>query len=320
MSNLKTSLKIKLSREQKITFIPIIVAASLITAGYLSNDRGVAANMIILSIFIAAVPQFLLRYERYKDIREMEDRLPHFLHDLTESIRSGMPFHKAISAASKLEYGALSKEIKKMSYQISWGMPLEKVIEKFSERVKSSRRLYVSAKIIRESYMSGGNVVETLESVADNSTLLRDSEKERKSLLNQYVVLMYAISLIFVVIVVVINNLLVPIFQTVGQAGTTGEFFGLRNPCEDSLGFSSLVCSVYENIAQFVFLINPKSVSAYYTSLFFIMAVIQSTFSGLVAGQISENSVTAGLMHSLILVGITVGSFMLLIRIGFMGV
>lgn len=312
-------MKIEFSREVKIFLITSFVSLILLSIGIISNDIGVLGNMALISTFIIATPQLLFRYEKYRELKEIEEKFPLFLHDLTESIRSGMPFHKAIMATSKLEYGSLSKEIKKINYQLSWGMTLDKVLDKFADRVKKSKRLYAAIKIIKESHVSGGNVVSMLESIADGSTMLEDSERERRSLLNQYVLLMYAISLIFIGIVASINKLLIPIFSTAGQA-TLGEVVGLVNPCSACAGITCNICTIFEGTARYVFSLDPTNIGSYYISLFFLMALIQSTFSGLVAGQISENSITAGIKHSLILVGITFGAFSILVRLGFLGV
>ncbi len=310
---------IKLSERSNFFIMSLAVSAVLLAIGAMSKDIGVVGNIIIIVTFVIATPQLFLSYKRYRDNKEMESKFPGFLRDLTENLRSGMAFHKAIRTASRLDYGKLTPEVKKMANQISWGMPVDKVLNQFAERVKKSRRLYTSLKIIRESYMSGGEVASTIESVADNSTLLEDSQKERKSLLDQYVVLMYAISLIFIVIVTAINRLLVPIFQISGAA-IGGESFGLTNPCTNPVDFAVNICWLFQSTSQYYFSLDPNSIGAYYASLFFYMALMQALFSGLVAGQISDNSITAGIKHSLILVGITIGSFSILAKFGLIGV
>ncbi len=291
----------------------------MILIGILSRDIGVIGNLAIIATFVVAGPQLLIEYEKYRNLKEIEEKFPIFLSDLIESIRSGMPLHRAIQSASRLEYGAFTKEIRKMSHQISWGMTLDKVLDNFAERIKRSKRLFTATKIIKESYISGGDVVSILESVTDNSNMLEEAEKEKKSMLSQYVVLMYAISIIFVVIVAAINKLLIPIFQTSTQS-SMGQSIGLSNPCEMCDGFNCNVCSVFQATSSSVFAIDPNSIAGYYTSLFFLMAMIQSIFSGLVAGQISENSIVAGTKHAMILAGITFGAFSILVRLGFLGV
>lgn len=311
-----------------ILIVTIILSVVIIAVGVLSNNIGVLSITIFIGVFINATPQVLLLYQSYRQLKEMEEKFPAFLRDLIEGIRSGMPFHKAIIAASRIDYGTLSTEIKKMAHQLSWGVTLEKVLDGFAERVKSSKRLYAATKIIRESSLSGGEVVATLESVADSSANLEEAEKEKKSLLNQYVVLMYAISVIFVIIISAINKFLIPIFQTAGDTAAGGavqSVISLENPCNTCLGFECNICDMYTFVGKVTLggaatQVEPTSITVYYTSLFFLMAIVQAILSGLVAGQISEGSIRAGLKHSLILSGISVGSFLLMIYFGFLGI
>ncbi len=314
-----SKIKIMLSKWLKFFLISTLVSSILVLLSLLAHDIGVIGNVIILSTFIIATPQFFIAYQKYRDLKEMEGEFPLFLRDLIENLRSGVAFHKAVIASSKIDYGKLSVEVRKVAHQLTWGMPVEKALNQFATRVKNSKRLYASIKIIRESFVSGGDAVSTLESVADNATLLQDSEKEKKSILDQYVVLMYAISMIFIVIVVVINRLLIPIFQISSESFGGGNI-GLTNPCESCADFTCNICGLFEGTSQVYFSINPGTTASYYTSLFFYMAIVQALFSGLVAGQISENSIIAGLKHSLILVGITLGAFSILVKLKLMGV
>lgn len=305
----------KLTTTQVLT-ISIGVSALLILIGILTADTGIIGNAIILSTFIIATPILFIRYKKYRELKEMEEKFPAFLRDLIESLRAGLPLHKAIVNASRINYGSLSKEIKKMANQISWGLPLDKVLKQFSQRVKSSKRMSAAIQVILESYLSGGDVITTMDTVADSQLILIDAEKERVALLSQYTIIMYAISLIFIGIVIAVSKLMVPIF---GLSQENPEF-GLSNPCDTCSGFECNVCTLFETTSSGVFKIDPGNISSYYTSLFFYMALIQAIFSGLVAGQISESSIIVGLRHSLILASITFGTFSILVRLGLIGV
>ena len=305
--------KIKLSRQRMILVVTVSISLMLLIIATMTENLGVMANIILLCTFIVAVPQFFLMYESYKNVKEMEQKFPVFLRDVIESLSAGLPLHKAIIDASKFDYGKLTPEVKKIANQISWGLPLQKVLDQFAERVKRSPRLFTSVKIINESYSSGGDLVSIFNTVTDHSLLLDEAERERRSLLNQYVVLMYAISIIFMVIVVAINKLMMPIFQATSGSVDVGEALGMTNPCDKCLGFDCTVCKLYETTSEYVFSIEPTSISAYYISLFFFMSLVQSIFSGLVAGQIGEGSIAAGMKHSLILVSITLGTFYFLV-------
>lgn len=306
--------KKEISMQTKTLLLSVIVSIVLLAIGIFSGDIGVFSNMIIISVFIVALPQFLISYEKYREIKEYEERFPAFLMDVIESLRSSMPFHKAITAASKIDYGKFSNEVKKMANQISWGMPLNRVLDLFIEKMKKSKRIGIAMMTIKETYTSGGDVVSTLDSVADSMRILDDIDKERKSLLNQYVVLIYAICFLFIGIVAAINRLMVPMFTSTLEM--TEGMGVLSNPCG---GSENPLCSLMQIIAT-MFTINPESIGAYYTSLFFLMSMIEAACCGLVTGQISENSVFAGVKHSVIMVVISFAAFGILVRLKMLGV
>jgi len=314
-----------LTRESRVLIVTLIASVAMLSFAVFTNDFGILANSILLSTFIIAVPRFMMIYDKYAKIKEMEEKFPVFLRDVIESLSAGMPLHTSIITVSGFDYGKLSPEVKKISNQLTWNIPLENVLNQFADRMKESKRLSTSIGIIRESYLSGGDVILTLNTVAENSNILEETDKERKSMLSQYVILMYAISIVFIGIVVAINKLMIPIFEvssaTAGGGLIGGAAVGISNPCDSAGGgFMKSICDLYKGTAYNMFAIDPSTIGAYYVSLFFYMSIIQSIFSGLVAGQIGENSVRAGIKHSLIMVSITFGAFYFLIYFGLMGV
>jgi len=306
--------------EQRIVLIAMGITGFLILLGMLSPDEktrvGVISNAFILFAFMLVLPLIFIKYQREKAIREMEEKMPLFLRDLVESINSGVPFHQAIVLSSKLDYGELSKEVKKMANQISWGMPVNKVLDQFIDRVKSSKKLFMSLKILRESYLTGGEIISTLNSVADNLTQLNEIEKERRSILNQYVVLVYAIVFVFVAILVAINKLMIPIFRAAQIPG--GEVLGFQSPCKDNPTF---ICELFSIPARYIFILpDPTGIGGYYVSIFFYMSTIIAIACGIVIGEITERSSIAGLKHSFILTIAVWGLLLLLKVLNFIGV
>jgi len=324
--------KIIMSNPLKVLFITIIISLFLVLLSVINliltnynwvEFTGQMGLIIISSAFIISLPQLFLVYEKYRNIRNYEDKLPIFLRDVVESLSSGMPFHEAIIHTNKIDYGSFSKEIKKVANQLSWGVPFDRVMQQFIDRMRASKKIYMALNAVLESYKSGGNVTSTLESVADSSVMLQESDKEKRMLLSQYILLMYAISFIFIAIVVVINNLMVPIFTISTTPGVDGGL-SLRNPCTTCSGLECNVCNLYSGTAEVFRGANPQinvnSISSYYLSLFFLMSIIQSACCGFVAGEISENSLFAGLKHSIILLVVTFGTFLILVYLKLLGV
>ncbi|MCX8179291.1 MAG: type II secretion system F family protein [Candidatus Aenigmarchaeota archaeon] len=312
----------ELNKRTKTLVITLAISLLLLIFGLIIGDIGILGNMIILSVFINVIPQVIMSYLEYREIKEMESRFPFFLRDLTESIRSGMPFHKAIIQAGKVDYGALSREVRKMAHQLTWGVSVVKVLENAQKRMKASELISKNLKIILETYKMGGEIDKTLDALSNAILTLQETQNERKSTLNQYVVAMYAITYIFIGIIVGISRLLIPIFSagTDAALGPVGTIMG--NPCESCIYMQSpscVPCYMYFSICTFLGA-KKETVGCYYLGLFFSMIMVQSICSGLVAGQISEGSVKAGIKHSLILLTTSFGIVFILVRVGLIGV
>lgn len=243
-----------------------------------------ALPFIPLIIIMGFTPFFIHRYIRYSKIQLMETAFPDFLRMLSEAHRSGINLPQATVNASKMDYGALSPEIKKMSAQISWGIPFPKVLKLFSNRMGDSKFLRRSSAIILEAFRSGGDVAEVMSSVADSSRLIKELEADRASKFNQQLVIMYAIYFIFIVIIIALNRILLPMFSLTGAQDIGGVGLTMGN-------------------------LDPTV----YRTLFFHMIIMQAIFSGLLAGQVGEGSIVAGLKHLMIMLTVGTLAFMMFI-------
>lgn len=313
-------MKTDLSREAKVFIGTLILSLVAIFVSIIMGDIGILGNIIILSVLSIIIPQLIFNYMNYRDLKEIEFRYPTFLRDLVESTRAGLPLHKAIITASRTDYGPLSKEVKKMAHQLSWNVNIIKVLEQSRDRLKKSDILNRIIRVLIETYKSGGSVDDTLESLANTLSTIHETQNERKSVLNQYVVAMYAITFVFIGIVVGINKLLVPIFSST-NLGTNPITGVIPNPCEACVyggGVSCSPCYVYFNICNLMG-IDTVSISCYYVALFYSMTAIQAITGGLVAGQIGEASLKSGIKHSVILFLTSSGVFFIFVRLGLLG-
>ena len=312
----------ELTKERKVLLICILISAFLIFIGIFAG-QGVLGNTIILSVFLIVTPQLLFSYVGYREIKEIELKFPNFLRDLVETTRAGMPLHKAIIFASHTDYGLLSREVKKMSNQLTWNVNVLEVLEQAKKRLKRSKVLNRIFRIMIETYKSGGNMDETLNSLSSTLLTIQDTEKDRKSMLNQYVIAMYVISIVFIGIIVGINWLMVPVFESLLMPTTTeGAIVGIiADPCGICVGSSGgpcAPCNIYYGVCS-MFGAKTTGISCYYLGMFFSISIIQALMSGLVAGQIGEDSVKAGIKHSIILMSITFGAYFIIIYLGLMG-
>jgi flagellar protein FlaJ len=304
-------MKVKDIKERiKPTNIPFIVAAVLIIIGLaFYQNVGIMMNLIVLGIIIAVAPYALLSYFDYAKIKAIEDQLPVFLLDLAESQKVGLTLHESLKQASKTDYGKLSPEIKKVYNQLSWGIRVQDVFNNFAKRMKKSKLTSRVVSIINETYVSGGDIGKTMEATASDITAIKEAEKERRSVTAEHTMIMYAIYFIFIGIVVGLSQTLIPMLSIGSETGTAG-----------GIGKSDIYCincPIFSAVCEMLDLEGGGS--CYYNALFILMAVVQGIFSGLVAGQIGEGSVFAGVKHSIIMTVTGFSALVILLKFGFMG-
>jgi flagellar protein FlaJ len=295
-----------------IIVIPLLVALPLLVLSFFSGDTLVFGNTIIISAFIAIVPYFVYKYSKYAWLKAIERQFPSFVRDLADSKRSGMTIEEGINIASRSNYGKLSPEIKMMTNKLSWGIPFLKVLDMFGSHVKESPGIMESINVMKEAYKSGGDVSATLDSLARNLNMLIEAAEERKSITNQHVMISYGIFYLFLGIVFVIIYILVPMLNQGSMVGFQ-EVSSISNPCAGAI--MPFPCGLFEATCV-LFDIDTMAIACYYAALFFYVLIIQGLFSGLIAGQLGENSATAGMKHSLIMVSSALFSFLLLARTG----
>lgn len=233
--------------------------------------------VLLLVVGIALGPITLYTYISQNKINDMELHFPAFLRELAEARRAGLNLPSAIINSSKIDYGALSDEIKKMSNQLSWGVPLPKVLKMFEKRTEKSSYINRSMAIVLESYYGGGDIAATMEAIANSMGDLKDVEAERDSILNEQVVIIYAIHFIFVAIIVAMYKIMLPLITTQSTGGS-----GLFQTLTDA----------------------PST--DYFKTLFFLTLIIQSAANGFVAGEAKEGRLSAGFKHTLIMLAVSI--------------
>ncbi|MFP4115925.1 MAG: type II secretion system F family protein [Candidatus Aenigmatarchaeota archaeon] len=294
------------------TFPPVIATVFVVTVSALHPEPGMIGISIMFGIMIAITPYATWKYFRVKKIKAMEEEFPNFLRDLVEGKKSGLTITKALRDTEKNEYGELNKEVDKMSKQLSWGLSFDEVIMNFRDRVEESGLMTRTVGILMEAKRSGGNVVSAMETISSDASTLIELERERKSEMTQHAAVMYLIYLMFVAITIILSKILVPMTQMEAE-GMMGIGPGEGGVCKAPMAPSEdVVCSMFESFAD-VFGLGVEQ-GAYYEGLFLSMILVQGAFSGLVIGQIRNNSATSGIKHSLILTGVGLVVYILAAR------
>lgn len=321
------------STEDKVVFGSIATAGVIIVVGvflYMSISDRIGGMLMILGLLVGVLPYGILSFLKNRAVREMEDQFPVFLKDLAESKRGGMTIMRAFESSRQSDYGRLNREVRKVHQEMSWGIPFPEVMERFSRRMKDSAVIQESLSIIIQSFESGGNITQTIESVADDSGKLRDVIQEKDAKLRQQLVIMYVIYFLFIGITIGIYVMLAELLglgspdpgalagisQVIGGSGG-----GSVNFCSGAYQAAAPFCSI-SKIFGFVPDMSLTSETAlqysygrmaYYKALLFTMLMVQGGCTAAVAGQVGEGSPSAGVKHALIMMPMAFIAYMVVV-------
>lgn len=236
----------------------------------------------VLGALIAVVPPFLIFYGRYRVSKEIEEQFIIFITDLTEAIDSGMTLPIALKHVSRRDYRSLSHYVKDIESKVEWGIPFEKALHIFSEKVKSTP-IKRSVSTIIETYKVGGKISDTLKAIGQSLIEINKIRQERSASVQSQLITSYMIFFVFVFILLILKSFLIP-----------------------TLGNMQMSPSLLEGGQE-----APSTPVEIYNQTFVNFILVQGFFAGLATGKMAEGSLVAGFKHSIVLIviGYTVFSF-----------
>ncbi len=269
-----------------------------------SLGQTLSVILMVIGMLVGVVPISAYEYFRFARFKRMEDSFPRFMKDFSEAVKGGMTIPQALTMVAKIDYGALSKEVKKADHQVSWGLPFPKAMQRFAERIKGSSVMKQSFTIINESFTSGGDIANTMNSIAMNIGLIKEIEDEKKAIMSQQIYIMYFIFFMFLGIIVMLYKMIVPMLG-INISDPTTKIDPAAN-CKE-LGLpSELMCDIGRAMG-----LGCEYV--YFVSLFLFMCLIQGISSGILAGVIGEGKMAAGIKHAAIMVIVTLCVFVIFV-------
>jgi flagellar protein FlaJ len=229
---------------------------------------------IAITLFIATAPAAVVNSKISKRRTSIEFGINSFLRDLTEVRKTGLSPEKCIESLSNRDYGEFTRELRKISAEISWGVPVKKVIMGFIKRTKSWMTQIIMFLLV-ETIDVGGGTIAMIESLARFNNLTHEVEKEKKMAVRPYIMMPYFAAILLVA-------------TTTMMIGFTASTLGVGAPGQAATG-------------------GGKDLGPMITT-FVTSCIFHSYLIGIVAGKISEESVAAGFKHASLLVIIAVAT------------
>jgi archaeal flagellar protein FlaJ len=249
-------------------------------AGTFTFDR-----FLLFAGILSLIPPALMYFMDSKRRDSIDNNIPHLIRDIADAGRSGMTLTRAIEISAERDYGPLTQEIKRLIAKISFRVPLEKALQYFADRTGTmlARR---SSMLIAEANKSGGDIQESMESVAKHVQDIQYLENKRRATLRPFIGVMY---ISFAVFLVTVYLLISSFFAQLANSNFGGGGIG-------GVGFN------------FVSLPLDKI-----TAVFLYMAMIEAAFAGLVGGKMATGYIKDGLKHAILLMMICFIVFVFLI-------
>jgi flagellar protein FlaJ len=257
-------------RPYKVFAVCAVAGMLLFVFLFLGGSFGILSQMpvaLALGLFVSVAPAAVVHGKLSSKRTGTEQGMNSFLRDLTEVRKTGLSPEKCIESLSHREYGVFSKELRKISSEISWGIPLKKVMMDFISRTRSWMTQIVMFLLV-ETVDVGGGTIEMIESLARFNNLTQEVEKEKKSSTRPYIMMPYFAALLLVVTTSMMLGF------TTGTIGVGGA--------------------------------KPPANMDWIRQIFMTSSIFYSYMVGIVAGKISEESIAAGFKHAAVLVIISI--------------
>ena len=231
------------------------------------------------SVVLFLTPYLILSLLDLKKVERKISTTPRFFRDVVDNVDSGADLISAFRNAIKNEYGVLNEDVKKLSNQLSWGVPFDKAFMDFAENV-GEKNLKRDIKLVIEARRVGGHAEQILRELSEKISTETVRIKQRRSNLASNTFTGYISFIIFLVIVVVVyNNLFLELGSSFGGGGE-GDVSGV-----DTQQFESMIDT--------------------YITLITLLSYELAILSGLLFGQMQDNRVISGTPHVVVLVAIT---------------
>jgi flagellar protein FlaJ len=259
----------------RIGYIAGAIAAVLMVLIYIFNVEFVAPYDAYILAGIAAfiLPAYYIQVED-KRIKNAEDVFPELLRDLAQAKKAGLSLVDAFKLTSEVEFGVLTETMRNIATQLTWGVSFDRAMGLLAKRFPTAM-IKRSVNMIIEGYKVGGDVALVLKVAADDALELKTLETKRVGELAPYIIISYLTFFVFLGVLAVLNNWLIPMMTLSGEA---------------MVGMGEMGQAVIQEVD----VETPQMI-------FFHCAIIEGICAGLVSGKLGEGKITAGIKHALIL-------------------
>ena len=145
---------------------------------------------------------YAYKYHKYR--KKIEKDLLQAIIIMNNCFKSGRSITQAIEIVAEQLDGAISDEFKKMSLELSFGLDIEVVFDRFAKRIKLEEAAYLTSSLSVLN-KTGGNIIKVFTSIEKTLFNRQKLNLELKSLTGSSRIIMYALTVMPVLFVIVIS-------------------------------------------------------------------------------------------------------------------
>jgi flagellar protein FlaJ len=249
------------------------------------DDVAVHATLFVLATYAVVYEVSRRRLER------LEGSLPDMLERLASLNEAGVSIVSSLDRVRRTDIGDLDEEAERIWRDIEWGATVEQALDRFQQRVETPS-VTRTVTLVNNAMRASNEIAPVVRIAAEQARSDRQLKRQRRQEMLTYLVVIYVAFLVFVVVIAAIDTVLIPNLpdaSNLPEAGAAG-FLQVSNQGTEA-----------------------------YRLTFFHAALVQSTLSGLVGGQMGNGSIKDGAKHAAIMLGITYAVFLLFSGLNFIG-
>ena len=252
-------------------------------AGTGFNSR-VFDDLLVQSALFVLVTYAVVRGLYKRRVDRVEAATPELLERLASLNEAGMTVVEGIDRVRGSDLGVLTPEIERVWRDLEYGSNVGDALVRFGRRLRTTAITRVVV-LLTHSVRASGQIGEVLRIAATQARADLRLRRRRRRQMFTYLVVIYVGFLVFLVIIVAVNEVLVP---SLPESVATPDEDQLRG-----LGVSADQFTRFGRVDK-----------AAYTLVFFHAALVQAVCAGLVAGLLGEGSISDGAKHAAAMLGL----------------
>jgi flagellar protein FlaJ len=281
---LQSPLEVLLWNPTKIFYItvPIAIVALAVRAPAAFRAEGVTLRVlddfVIQSVIFLLVTYAIVRFVHKRHISRIESATPEMLERLASLNEAGMSVVQGLDRVRGSDLGVLTPEIERIWRDIEYGSNVDDALIRFGRRVRTTAIVRVVT-LLTNAMRASGQMGPVLRIASEQARAELRLKQQRRQQMITYLIVIYVSFFVFLVIILAVNEVLVPSLPDAVATPQGGE--------AKRLGASP------DSIARF-----GEVDKAAYTLIFFHAALIQALAAGFIGGQLGEGSLRDGAKHA----------------------